>query len=138
MAPTFRHGKEAYFAMSDTAGSTFNCSSGLDDSSLERSVDTAEVTAYGDDDKVYLAGLRDATVPVSGHFASTYDAKLQTMLAHSTGTTWTYGPAGNSTGLRKFRGNGIITSMTVGSPVGDKVSASWTLQVSGPITSTTF
>lgn len=138
MAPQFKHGKDAYFAMSDTGGSTFNCSSGLDDSNLDRAVDLAEVTAYGDGDKRYIPGLRDATIPVSGHFASTYDENLHGMLAHSTGTTWTWGPAGNSTGLRKYTAKAHISQLSIGAPVGDKISASWSLQVDGPITVGTF
>lgn len=138
MAPTFRHGKGAYFALTSSTGGTINASSGVDDSSLERAVETAEVTTYGDDDKVYLSGLRDATIPFSGHFASTYAKKFDPMLGHSTGTTFTWGPEGNSTGRRKYTGKAIITELSYEVPVDDKVSMSGSLQVSGPITSTNF
>lgn len=140
MAPTFRHGKNAYFSVSSSTGGTINASSGLDDSNLERMVETAEVTTYGKGDKVYLAGLRDATCGVSGHFSSTHAKKLDAMLAWSTGTTWVWGPHGNSTGVtyRKYTGNAIITKLSYGAPLDDKVSFSMDLQVSGPITSTNF
>lgn len=140
MPPTFRHGKNAYFDFTSSTGGTVNASSGLDDSGLERMVETAEVTTYGKGDKVYLSGLRDATVNVSGHFASTHARKIDPLLGWSSGTNWTYGPHGNSTGVsyRKYTGNAHITNYKIGSPIGDKVSFSLDLQVSGAITSTNF
>ena len=80
MAPNFKHGKGAFFSMTSSTGGTINCSSGVDDSSLERTVETAEVTTYGDDDKVYLSGLRDATIPVAGHFAQKPTPRRQGIL----------------------------------------------------------
>lgn len=138
MAPTFKHGKSAFFSMTSSTGGTFNCSSGVDDSSLERAVATAEVTTYGDGDRVYLAGLRDATIPVSGMFASTYADKLDSLLASSTGTSWVWAPFGTSAGSQKYTGAAIVTKLNYKAPVDDKVSAEWDLQCSGPITSTNY
>ena len=138
MALTFRHGKDAFFSITSATGGTVTCSSGLDDSSLKRTVDTAEVTTYVDDDKVYLAGHRDATISVSGVFNSTHEAKFTSLLGHSTRPTWIYGPHGNTTGYRKYSAKCIVTGLDISSPSKDAVKIAMTLQGSGAITSTVF
>lgn len=140
MAPTYRHSKIGYLSFTSSTGGTVNFSSGVDESSLERTVETAEVTAYGDNDKVYLAGLRDATVSASGHFASTYDEKLNPLLGSTTLSTITWGPHGNTTGQnrRKFTASAILTSYSMDAPVGDKASIETEWQLTGAVTSTKF
>lgn len=138
MAPTFRHGKSAYLSLTDTAGSAFVISSGGDDLSFNSAVDTAEVTSFGDGDRAYLAGLRNHDMSFSGHFSSTHYDKLAPMLGHSTDTTFIYGPAGDTTGYIKLTGKAIVTGVDVGSPVGDKVSMSVNMQVTGVVTTTNF
>lgn len=138
MAPTFKHGKNAFFSVTSATGGTINLSSGLDDISFPRTADSAETTVFGLGDRRNIAGIRDASVSVSGHFSSTHDAKLPAMLGHSTTLNYIYGPAGNSTGLRKYTGGCILTSYEISSPVGDKVSMKLEFQGSGAVTATAF
>ena len=138
MAPSFVHGKSGHFDMTDTGGTTVNFSSGLSDVSIDRSLDTAEVTAMGDNDRAYVVGLRGATISVSGHFASTYAEKIDGMLGNSTATNWIFGPAGNTGGFRKYNGEGNLTSLAYGATVDGKVDMSFTVQVTGAVTSGTF
>lgn len=137
MAPTFKHGRSALFKMSDSAAATINYSSGLTDCSLSRQLDPAEVTTFGDSDKVYIPGLRGATISCSGIWSSTHAKKLDASLGHSTLLTWTYWPESTATGSLYFTGSGILTSVDVGAPVGDKVSMNFNVQVSGAITRST-
>lgn len=138
MAPSFRSGKSAYFSLTSATGGTINYSSGLDDASIERAANALDVTTFGDSDKVYIAGLRDGTLSLSGHFASTYEEKLSALLGHSTTPQWVYGPESTSNTRRKLSGGAILTEFSIGSPVDDKVSMSFSLQLSGTVTSTTF
>ena len=138
MTPSFRPGKNAYFSLTSATGGTINYSSGLDDASLDRVANALKVTTFGDSDNVYIAGLRDATLSLSGSFASTYEEKLSALLGHSTTPQWVYGPESTSNTRRKLSGGAILTSFNIGSPVDDKVSMSFDLQCSGAITSTTF
>jgi hypothetical protein len=137
MAPNFKHGKGALFKMSDSAAATINYSSGLDDCSLSRQLETAEVTTFGDNDKNYIPGLRDSSFSVSGHWASTYAKKLDASLGWSTLLTWTYWPESTATGSLFFTGAGILTGYEVGASVGDKVNLSFSVQCSGAITRST-
>lgn len=138
MAPTFRHGKSAFFSITTSTGGTVTMSSGFNDAGLARTVDTAEVTAFGASDKAYLAGLRDASISLSGHFSSTQEKKWTALLGYSTNPTFIYGPEGTAAGSRKFTGRCIVTGLDISSPVGDKVSANVSLQVTGAITSTNY
>lgn len=138
MAPSFRSGKSAYLTVTSATGGTVNLSSGLDNASLNRVAQALKVTTFGDNDEVYIAGLRDATIKLSGHFASTYEEKLSAMLGASTLTSWVYGPESTSNTRRKLSGSAVVTNFTIGSPVGDKVSMSIDMQCSGTIVSSTF
>lgn len=138
--PSFVHGKGAYFALSNTSSTAglINLSSGIEEVTLPRSVDTAEVTSYGDNDRNYIAGLRSGTVSVSGIWASTYEEKIAPLLGSATLFPFSFGPAGNASGRRREKGTAILTSYEVGAPVGDKVSMKIDLQITGAVTSTSF
>lgn len=138
MAPNFYAGKGAYFSITSATGGTINLSSGLDNASLNRVAAALDITSFGDSDKNYIPGLRDATIKLSGIFASTYDDKLDALLGSTAGGSWVYGPSSTANNRRKKSGSSVITNYTIGSPVGDKVTMSIDLQVSGTITSTTF
>ena len=138
MAPTFRHGRDARFSITTTTGGTIQLSSGLNELTLSRSMDTAEVTTFGLNDKQYVVGLRDASFKAAGNFASTYDKKLQPLLGWSSGTNFVYGPESTASGRRKYTGKAHITSLEISSPAADMVGISMEFQVTGAITSTNF
>jgi len=138
VAPSFRAGKGAYFSITSATGGTVNLSSGLSDASINRVAKALDVTHFGNNDAAYIAGLRDATIKLSGIFASTYEEKLFPLLGSTSGGAWVYGPESTANTRRKYSGSSVVTNVTIGSPVGDKVSMSIDLQCSGTITSTTF
>lgn len=141
--PTFKHGKSAYFALDGTAGSLVAISNTLNDITMPRAVETAETTAFGDSDKTYITGLGDATISISGMFDATVDTMLNGDIANlKSGSvaslSFEYGPAGSVASNPKFTGEALITSYEIGSPVGDVVTYSLELQVTGAVTGTTF
>lgn len=138
MAPSFRSAKSGYLSISSATGGTVNMSSGVDNVSLSRSVQDLVVTTFGDSDVVRIAGLRDGSISVSGHFASTYEEKLSALLGHSTLTSWVYGPESTANTRRKLSGSAVLTEFTVGGAVDGKVDMSFTLALSGSVTATTF
>jgi predicted secreted protein len=138
VAPSFRSAKSGYFSLTSATGGTINYSSGVDNVQLSRSVQDLVVTSFGDSDHVRIAGLRDGSISVSGHFASTYEEKLSAALGHSTTLSWVYGPESTSNTRRKLSGGAILTGFTIGGQVDGKVDMSFDLACSGAITSTTF
>ena len=141
--PTFKHGKNAYLSLDGTAGTLVDISNTLNEISMPREIETAETTAFGNDDKTYITGLGDATISLSGMFDATTDTLIAGDIANLksgsvSSLTFEYGPAGSVSAQPKFTGEALITSYEVSSPVGDVVTYSLELQVTGGVTGTTF
>lgn len=132
----FVHGKSAYFSLGSagTESTKIDISSYLNEVGFPQSIETAETTAFGDSNKSYVIGLRDSTISISGMHDPTVDAQLTGALGNATALDFLYSPEGNVTGDVTYSGAAFITSYEVGSPVGDVVTFSCELQVSGPVT----
>lgn len=134
----FVHGKSAVFKLDDSGGTLRDLSAYLEEVSMPRSIETAEVTTFGSSAKSYITGLTDATISLSGKFDSTADGYLAGVVGQSATLSFEYGPAGSTGGLIKYSGECILTSYEVGATVGDAVTASVELQVTGTITRGTW
>ena len=134
--PTFAHGKSTDFAIDDTGGSSRNISDTLTDVSFPQTIDTAETTAFGSSNKSYIVGLKDTTISVSGIWDATVDGYISGTEPAS--RTFIYGPAGSTSGNVKYTGEAIMTNYSVSNPVGDVVTFSMDLQVTGAVTRTTY
>lgn len=134
----FVHGKSAVFKLDDSGGTLRDLSSYLEDISFPRSIETAETTTFGSSAKSYITGLTDATISLSGKFDATADGYLAGVVGQSATLSFEYGPAGSTGGNVKYTGECILTSYEVGATVGDAVTASVELQVTGSITRTTW
>lgn len=125
------HGRNGRVYMSITSGGTAEPVAFLNSWSINFSVDKAEVTAFGDANKVYVAGLPDA----SGDFSGFYDdATAQTYTAATDGvarkfylypSTLTNGQYWWGTVLPDFEVNAGVSGAA-------EVKSSW--NAAGPIT----
>lgn len=136
--PTFVHGKNAQLVLGGT-----NLSNTLNEVSMPREIETAETTAFGTQDKTYITGLSDATVSLSGMFDASVDSAINTLITNLksgsiASASFAYGPAGSAASKPKFTGDALITSYEVSSPVGDVVTYSLELQVTGGVTGGTY
>jgi TP901-1 family phage major tail protein len=136
--PTFVHGKNAQFVLEST-----NLSNTLNEISLPREIETAETTTFGTQDKTYIVGLSDATVSLSGMFDATADSAINAVISNLksgsiASASFTYGPSGSAGGKPQFTGQALVTSYEVSSPVGDVVTYSLELQVTGGVTGSTY
>ena len=134
--PTFAHGKSTDFALDDTGGSSRNLSNTLTDVSFPQTIDTAETTAFGSSNKSYIVGLKDTTISVSGIWDATVDGYISGTEPAS--RSFIYGPAGSTGGNVKYTGEAIMTNYAVNNPVGDVVTFSMDLQVTGSVTRGTY
>jgi len=134
--PTFAHGKSTDFAIDDTGGSSRNISNTLTDVSFPQTIDTAETTAFGSSNKSYIVGLKDTTISVSGLWDATVDGYLSGTEPAS--RSFIYGPAGSTGGNVKYTGEAILTNFSTNNPVGDVVTFSIDLQVTGAVTRGTY
>lgn len=135
--PTFVHGKSTNFTLDDTSGTVRDISNVLTSVDFPQSLDTAETTAFGSSSKSYIVGLKDATISVSGIWDATVDGYM-TGGAEPASRTFVYGPAGSTASNIKYTGEAIVTGFSVSNPVGDVVTFSLDLQVTGNVTRTTY
>lgn len=96
-------------------------------------VETAEVTTFNDDDKVYVTGLRDRTISIEGKWDATLDGYMSGLLG-GTPRAWKVFPAGSVAGRPYVQGSAILTSYEVTSEVGDAIGFSAEFQNSGAVT----
>lgn len=126
MAPTFRHGLGTRILANQ-----YNLGGILNDASAEASVDTADTTVFGNQDKTYLAGLIDNTVSYKGFYDGAYSTAamprsrvqevIQTALGSTSDVVNTYGPEGDTIGRRALLFNGLPSGLNFASPVSDAV-----------------
>jgi len=133
--PTFTHGKSAAFKIDDSGGTLRDISNVLTDVSVSKTADVAEVSAFSNSSKAYVAGLKDATITISGSFDATVDGYLKAIVGLS--GSFEFFPIGNSSGLPKASGEAICTSYDRTPDVGGAVTFTASFQVSGDVTEAT-
>ena len=130
--PTFTHGKSAAFKIDDSGGTLRDISNVLTDVSVSKTADVAEVSAFSNSSKAYVAGLKDATITISGSFDATVDGYLKAIVGAA--GSFEFYPIGTTGGNPKASGEAICTSYDRTPDVGGAVSFSASFQVSGDVT----
>jgi hypothetical protein len=137
------HGKKAGFHIRQaTSTLATNISSYLTSIDFPRTVDTAEVTTFNTSNgsKTYVTGLNDATVSVEGVWSTTPDGIFNALIGASSPTQFWYQTPSTSAAAAPFvqyTANAIVTGYSPPSAVGDAVTFSADLQVTGTVTRTT-
>ena len=130
--PTFTHGKNAAFKIDDSGGTLRDISDVLTDVAVSRTADVAEVSAFSNSSKAYVAGLKDATISISGSFDATVDGYLSGILGAE--GSFEFYPIGTTGGNPKASGECIMTSYDRTPDVGGAVSFTASFQVTGNVT----
>jgi hypothetical protein len=137
MAPTFRHGKNSRLVVSSVDASSL-----FTEMTIAHSVDAPDVTTFGNNDRNYVAGQRDATISASGLLegstAGTGDpfAKFRGALGSTSDLVITAipgGPGGSTVtaGSLCRLGAGTLTSFETAAPAMGVVTASFEAQCDG-------
>ena len=134
--PTFVHGKSTDFELDDTGGTSRSLANVLTSVDFPETIDTAETTAFGSTSKSYIVGLRDASISISGLWDSTVDGYI--IGTEPATRSFIFGPAGSTSGYVKYSGECILTNYSISNPVGDVVTFSLDLQVTGNVTRGTY
>lgn len=136
----FRHGKNGVFKLGTAAAPTTltDISSNCEEVSLPRKVDTSETTTFGAGAKTYVVGYPDATISVKGKWDAALDAALAAAVGFDTPLAFEHGPEGPATGRVRYSGLAFVTDYEPTTPVGDAVSFTASLQVTGPVARGTY
>lgn len=130
--PTFTHGKSAAFKIDDSGGTLRDISNVLTDVSVSRTADVAEVSAFSNSSKAFVAGLKDASITISGSFDATVDGYLKAILGVE--GDFEFYPIGTTGGNPKASGEAIMTSYDRTPDIGGAVTFTAAFQVSGDVT----
>src|SRR5437868_2716837 len=131
------HGKDTYFSLEDSAGSTLrNLSPYVNSVEFSRSNDTHDNTTFGAEGHTFQTGLTNGTISIAGFWDKTAlvgsATVLDSLLDLDTPTlTFEYGPEGNTATNVKYTGECILQDFSYSSPVADLVSFTATLQITG-------
>ena len=134
--PTFVHGKSTDFELDDTSGTSRSLANTLTSVDFPETIDTAETTAFGATSRSYIVGLRSATISVSGLWDATIDGYI--IGTEPSSRSFIFGPAGSTGGNVKYTGECILTNYSISNPVGDVVTYTLDLQVTGNVTRGTY
>lgn len=118
------HGRNGRVYMNITSGGTAEPIAFLSSWSISFAVDKAEVTAFGDANKVYVAGLPDA----SGEFSGFYDdATAQTYTAATDGVARKFYLYPSTLTNGQYWWGTVLPDFSVNAAVGGaaEISSSW-------------
>lgn len=136
----FRHGKSGVFKLGTAAvpATPTDISSYCEEVNFPRKSDTAETTTFGATAKTFVMGLSEGTFSVKGKWDATQDAQMAALVGFDTALAFEHGPEGSTAGRIKYTGNCFVTEYQSSTPVGDVVSWSASLQITGAVTRTTY
>ncbi len=119
----FSHGKNA-----EVVADQYDFTTVFKDASFGAEADTAETTAFRQDDKSYVSGLRSSTLSLDGFYDTVVDPLIHARLSSALQPIATFGPAGLAPGARARLIKANATSIETSSPVNDVVAVNWELQ----------
>jgi hypothetical protein len=137
------HGKDAYFAVEDAAGTTLrDLSPYLNSIDFSQENDTHDDTTYGSDGHTFRAGLTNGSISIGGVWDRTAttgaDVVLQSLVGNSDPVAFEYGPEGNTAGQVRKAGVAVLSSYAESAPVADLVTFTASFQISGSVTTGVF
>ena len=92
----FTHGKDSVFKLDNASGSLTDISTYVNNVDFPESADVSETTTLGADNKTYIAGLKDATISLSGLWDATADAIFGAVVGQSATLSYEYSPEGTA------------------------------------------
>lgn len=136
--PTFRHGKNTVFKLDNAGGTLTDISNVLNNVGFPRETEILETTSFGSSFRTYVVGFQNATISISGSYDASVDAHLAGVLGQDATLSFEYGPEGATAGNVKYTGEAYLTSYETSGAVGEIVSFSAELQVSGAVTRASY
>jgi len=129
----FVHGKNTYISLN-----AVNLSSYCNTSTLTRTADSHDVTAYGLDDHAYQGGLKDGTASIGGIYDNTAAVGPAAVIKPLIGTVVPLirRPDGTGAGKAQQSLSVLVTNYVETSPVADMVTWTADFQKTGPINDT--
>lgn len=139
----FAHGKNAYFDIDDSGGTSRNLSTFTNSvQGLPGGRGLSPTPAFGDQGARNIPGLANVQFTIQGTYdgtATTGPADVLNGLRTTTATsTFHYGPDSDTSGRTRYYGECWLTELTFDASVENAVTYSATFQVDGVVSTDTF
>ena len=136
-------GKDQYFAIEDSAGSTLrNISPYINSIEAGNECDMLDITCLGAEARAFDSGLTNSTFTIGGVWDDTADVGTRVVLAglygNESSVGFEFGPEGNGAGAIKESGECFVQAYNENGEVGGMVMFTATIQVTGSKTVGTF
>lgn len=133
----FHFGTASELAMDPLGGTSFTVTldCALNNITLEREIEEAEVTTLCSTIKDYIPGLAESTMEFEGLFdggATAADYQLNAVFG--TVVSWRYRPAGTGSGLPEYTFNGFLQTYSIESTVDEAVAIEGEIRLTGSVT----
>lgn len=142
-ASAFIHSKLSKVFLDTAGGVRTEVSDSCDECSMPEDLELAETTTFTKTSKTYLVGFADGKISLGGPWNRTLHTQLAALkAAFRDGTidsaTFEFAPEGDSTGDIKILCEVVLVSYERSSSVKDPVRWKADLQITGPVTETTY
>lgn len=134
----FVFGTAAELSMDPAGGTsytvTLDCA--MNELSLERELDEAEVTTFCSTIKDYIPGLAETTLEFEGLYqdgATEVDFQLNNIFGSATIPTWRYRPAGTGSNLPEYTFAGFLQEYTIEATIDEAVTIEGTIRVTNSV-----
>lgn len=134
----FVFGTAAELSMDPAGGTSYtvviDCA--MNELSLERELDEAEVTTFCSTIKDYIPGLAETTLEFEGLYqsgATEIDFQLNAIFGSATIPAWRYRPAGTGSNLPEYTFRGFLQEYTIEATVDEAVTIEGTIRVTNSV-----
>jgi len=137
----FVFGTAAELSMDPAGGTSYSVTldCAMNDLTLDRELDEAEVTTLCSTIKDYIPGLAETTLEFEGLYqsgATEVDYQLNNIFGITTIPSWRYRPAGTGTGLPEYTFKGFLQEYSIEATVDEAVTIEGTIRVTNSVTRT--
>lgn len=131
---TFGHGRDGNFQLDSSGGSLVDLSPYITNVSGDRSIDMADVTHIGDQDKYSIPGTKGMTLSISALMEPVLVAHVGGIAGLLATQSFSWSPMGVTTGLPLFTGEGRVTRYSPAGGIGGAAGFNFDLMLDGALT----
>lgn len=127
-------GKSAKFSLDNAAGSLQDLSGYCQEVNMTFDIQVHDTSVFGVGSRSKIVGIKDGKFSVKFFADPTLMANLVGIFGLATSSSFTYGPEGSTSGMRRYTGECWLTSFPVNANVNDVESVDAQFEITGAVT----
>lgn len=127
-------GKSAKFSLDNSSGTPVDLSGYCQEVNMTFDIQVHDTSVFGVGSRSKIVGIKDGKFTVKFFADPTLTAHLVALFGLASSSTFTYGPEGSTTGMRRYTGECWLTSLPVQASVNDVESITASFECTGATT----